>query len=189
MGILVGILKIIFVVVAILMTFFILLQEGKGGGLAGLGGTRAAGVEGVTNPIRRATAVLAGLFFLLAILIGWLSRSPGGQSSEGIFDSEKGAKSEVGTKIEIPPGMTLEPKPVPVEKPESKAEQKPGGAAPNKAKTEGEPAQAAPKAEEKTTAKPEAAAQPQGKGEAAPAPKAEAKAEEKPAPAPAPKAP
>ena len=60
----------LFVFVGMIMTFFILLQEGKGGGLAALGGTKAAGVEGVTNPIRRATAYLAGLFFILAIILG-----------------------------------------------------------------------------------------------------------------------
>lgn len=59
-----------FVLIGMIMTFFILLQEGKGGGLAALGGTKAAGVEGVTNPIRRATAYLAGLFFILAIILG-----------------------------------------------------------------------------------------------------------------------
>jgi protein translocase SecG subunit len=62
------------VLVAILMTFFILLQEGKGGGLTALGGTKAAGVEGVTNPIRRATAWLAGIMFVLLIVLGIMHR-------------------------------------------------------------------------------------------------------------------
>jgi len=69
------VLKIALLLVAAVMTFFILLQEGKGGGLAALGGTKAAGVEGVTNPIRRATAYLAGIFFILAIAIGFFSRN------------------------------------------------------------------------------------------------------------------
>ncbi|HYG76729.1 MAG TPA: preprotein translocase subunit SecG [Planctomycetota bacterium] len=64
----------LFVLVGLVMTFFILLQEGKGGGLAALGGTKAAGVEGVTNPIRRATAYMAGLFFILAIILGILHK-------------------------------------------------------------------------------------------------------------------
>ena len=68
------ILTVLFVLVGVLMTFFILLQEGKGGGLAALGGTKAAGVEGVTNPIRRATGYLAGLFFSLAIILGILHK-------------------------------------------------------------------------------------------------------------------
>lgn len=78
--------KGIFVVVALLMTFFILLQEGKGGGLTGLGGTKAAGVEGVTNPIRRFTGYLAGIFFILAIVLGLMAREPG----SGISVTEPG---------------------------------------------------------------------------------------------------
>src|SRR5687768_18493311 len=65
-----SILTWLFVLVSLLMTFLILLQEGKGGGLTALGGTKAAGVEGVTNPIRRATGYLAAIFFILAIAIG-----------------------------------------------------------------------------------------------------------------------
>jgi len=58
----------------LIMVFFILLQEGKGGGLAALGGTKAAGVEGVTNPIRRATVYMAVLFFGLAVILGVLHK-------------------------------------------------------------------------------------------------------------------
>ena len=64
----------LFVATGAIMTFFILLQEGKGGGLTALGGTKAAGVEGVTNPIRRATVYLAILFFTLAIILGIIHR-------------------------------------------------------------------------------------------------------------------
>lgn len=64
----------VFVTVGALMTLLILLQEGKGGGLAALGGTKAAGVEGVTNPVRRATGYLAAIFFSLAVLLGILNR-------------------------------------------------------------------------------------------------------------------
>ena len=60
--------------VAMMMTVLILMQDGKGGGLAALGGTKADGIDGVTNPIRRATAFLAGIFFVLAIVLGILHR-------------------------------------------------------------------------------------------------------------------
>ena len=70
-----------FVVVALLMTFLILLQEGKGGGLAALGGTKAASVEGVTNPIRRATGYLAGIFFLLAVMMAASAKKTASVSS------------------------------------------------------------------------------------------------------------
>ncbi len=76
MEILLAIIKGVFFIAAVLMVFLILLQEGKGGGLAALGGTRAAGVEGVTNPIRRATVYMAAIFFVLAIFIGRLGKPP-----------------------------------------------------------------------------------------------------------------
>lgn len=87
MEILMMVLKGLFLLVALVMTFFILLQEGKGGGLAGLGGTKAAGVEGVTNPIRRATAVLSIIFFLLAILLGVMARPAVKGKADGLFDT------------------------------------------------------------------------------------------------------
>ena len=120
MDILMGILKVVFVLIALVMTFFILLQEGKGGGLAGLGGTKAAGVEGVTNPIRRATAILAIIFFVLAVLIGILARGSAPQSSEGLF-AQPGAgdaKTEKAVPKEEPPALKPGAK---AAKPEEKA--------------------------------------------------------------------
>ena len=72
-AILVGALKGLFLVVAVIMTLLILLQEGKGGGLASLDGTRASEIIGVANPIRRATVILAILFFVMAALLGILA--------------------------------------------------------------------------------------------------------------------
>jgi protein translocase SecG subunit len=66
--------KIGFFLVALLMILAILLQEGKGGGLAALGGTRAEQVVGATNPIRRFTVYLAVFFFLLAGFIAWTQK-------------------------------------------------------------------------------------------------------------------
>jgi preprotein translocase subunit SecG len=91
------VLKIAFVLVAALMSFLILLQEGKGGGLAALGGTKAASVEGVTNPIRRATGYLAAIFFLLAIILGCMAKSSAtlvGQKSKYYENPEKEAEEE-----------------------------------------------------------------------------------------------
>lgn len=116
--------KGIFVVVALLMTFFILLQEGKGGGLTGLGGTKAAGVEGVTNPIRRFTGYLAGIFFILAIVLGLMAREPGtgisvtqpgkerlssGEEKTEKDDSGMGASPTLDTEdVELAPKSKLE---------------------------------------------------------------------------------
>ena len=95
-----AILTVLFIVVALLMIFFILLQEGKGGGLAALGGTKAAGVEGVTNPIRRATAYLAGIFFFLAILLGWLHRPAPGTKFTTMSGSAAGTPAKTLTAPE-----------------------------------------------------------------------------------------
>ena len=59
----------IIVIVGVFMTFLILLQDGKGGCLASMRGTKAAGIEGVTNPIRRATGYMAAIFFVLAVVL------------------------------------------------------------------------------------------------------------------------
>jgi preprotein translocase subunit SecG len=77
------ILTILFVVISAAMLFFILLQEGKGGGLSALSGTRAAGVEGVTNPIRRFTAILTVIFFVLAVGLGLLNRPKQAATGDG----------------------------------------------------------------------------------------------------------
>jgi len=111
-GILVSVIKGLFILVAAIMTFFILLQEGKGGGLAGLGGTKAAGVEGVTNPIRRATAVLSIIFFSMAILLGILARPEADSKREGLYDAQAPAE-----KKKEPAGASAgDKKPAPVEK-------------------------------------------------------------------------
>lgn len=92
------ILKIAFVIVAALTSFLILLQEGKGGGLAALGGTKAASVEGVTNPIRRATGYLSAIFFLLAIILGCMAKSTTtlvGEKGNKLYENpEKEAEEE-----------------------------------------------------------------------------------------------
>jgi protein translocase SecG subunit len=104
MGWVSSVLTWLFVLVSLLMTFLILLQEGKGGGLTALGGTKAAGVEGVTNPIRRATGYLAGLFFILAITIGvWHRPTKSSFEAENTAETppaatSNGAASKAGIK-------------------------------------------------------------------------------------------
>ena len=88
------ILSVAFVLVALLMTFLILLQEGKGGGLSALGGTKAASVEGVTNPIRRATGWLAGIWFVLAIVLGALHSSGQPLTSQADLDKQAAAREK-----------------------------------------------------------------------------------------------
>lgn len=109
----------LFITVALLMILLILIQEGKGGGLAALGGTKAAGVEGVTNPVRKATAYLAGIFFFLAILLGWMHRPearPRIDVNEPVIVAESPLKVQsapekniiVTPKIEVPTPIVSE---------------------------------------------------------------------------------
>jgi protein translocase SecG subunit len=116
----------LFVLVGVIMTFFILLQEGKGGGLAALGGTKAAGVEGVTNPIRRATAYLAVLFFALAVILGVLHRP-----KKGVFEEEPTEAAKAETSPATPdkkggPNVILPPDAGKVGEPAKKDEPKAG---------------------------------------------------------------
>ncbi|HEY3322694.1 MAG TPA: preprotein translocase subunit SecG [Planctomycetota bacterium] len=152
------------VIVGFLMVFFILLQEGKGGGLAGLGGTKAAGVEGVTNPIRRATVYLAVLFFLLLIVLGIVEKpaqriglTPASATATETEKSET-PKAAESTAAKTEPAKTepakTDTKAATDTKTDTKAETKPAvdtktepaKAADTKAT---EPAKAEPKAEDK----------------------------------------
>ena len=96
-GLVVSIAQVLFFIVTILMVFAILLQEGKGGGLAALGGTRAEGVVGATNPIRRLTVVLAILFFLLAGFITWSQKAEG---LSGLTDNQQQSSGSTGAAKE-----------------------------------------------------------------------------------------
>lgn len=113
MEILLLILKGTMLFVAVIMTFFILLQEGKGGGLAALGGTTGAQIEGVTNPIRRATAYLAIIFLTLTVLIGFLSKGGNSLVKGGLGEDkpalglQKGLDEKEG--LVIPDGEHLAP--------------------------------------------------------------------------------
>lgn len=67
-GMITTILSAMIVVVALVMLFMILIQQSNGGALTVLDGTKAANLDTVSNPIRRTTAILAGLFFVLVIV-------------------------------------------------------------------------------------------------------------------------
>ncbi|MBN2364741.1 MAG: preprotein translocase subunit SecG [Calditrichaeota bacterium] len=68
----------LFVFVAILMTVTILMQSSKGGGLAAsFGGAGMGGVlgpRGAANFLQKATTVLAILYGLLCLIIGFIGR-------------------------------------------------------------------------------------------------------------------
>ena len=148
----------LFIVSGAIMTFFILLQEGKGGGLTALGGTKAAGVEGVTNPIRRATVYLAVLFFVLAIVLGILNRPRESTKIPGSSSSTKTNTMAPAEEKTLP----IETKAAEPKKEEAKAVEPPKAAEPKKEETKAvEPPKAAePKKEETKAVEPPKAAEP-----------------------------
>jgi len=155
----ISVLTVLTVITGVLMTFLILLQEGKGGGLAALGGTKAAGVEGVTNPVRRATAYLAVIFFVMLVTLGVMHR-PTDTITKGLFNTAAaGAKKEETKPAEAPvtPVAPAPEAPKAVELPKTSGVQPVETLAPKAAPTDTKPAEApkteapkveAPKAEE-----------------------------------------
>ena len=73
MGIFGGIVLVMLVIDAVALCGLILIQRGKGGGLAGAfggGGVEQAFGTRATTLAQKATAVLAGIYLLLSILLG-----------------------------------------------------------------------------------------------------------------------
>ncbi|MCX5683282.1 MAG: preprotein translocase subunit SecG [Planctomycetota bacterium] len=68
---------ILFLVTAVLLSMLVLVQRGRGGGLAGAfggaGGSSAFGTK-TADIFIKATAVLGGVFFLLAIVTAYMMK-------------------------------------------------------------------------------------------------------------------
>ncbi len=126
--------KVIYVIAGVLLVGAIMLQEGKGGGLAALGGTRAETAFGSSNPVRRLTVVLALVFFVIAAGLSYYIGRAGSVGNIGI-DPEK-------IKPAIP-APAYEERPegaAPVEAPAEPADAEPAEDGP----AEAAPAEAAP---------------------------------------------
>ena len=81
------VLLIIHVGVTAAMIVVILLQRSEGGGL-GMGRTDALfSVRGQANVLSRATAIFAGLFLFLSLLMAWSVGEPGTRASRSIMDN------------------------------------------------------------------------------------------------------
>jgi len=75
--VLANIFMILFLLCAVILTLLILIQRGRGGGLAGAfggaGGSSAFGTK-TADIFIKATAVLGGVFFLLAIITAYVMK-------------------------------------------------------------------------------------------------------------------
>jgi len=83
-----AILKVIYLISCAFLVITVLLQSGKGGGLAaafgGGGGVDSAFGAKVGGPLRKATALFATLFMVLAIVLAiMMSMRPGGPVGAG----------------------------------------------------------------------------------------------------------
>ena len=82
------VLLIIHVGVTAAMIVVILLQRSEGGGL-GMGSRTDAlfSVRGQANVLSRMTAIFAGIFFFLSLLMAWSVGEPGARSQRSIMDN------------------------------------------------------------------------------------------------------
>src|SRR5262245_53716530 len=99
------VLLIIHVGVTAAMIVVILLQRSEGGGL-GMGRTDALfSVRGQANVLSRATAIFAGMFFFLSLLMAWSVGGPT-NTSRSIMDTVP-----AGSTAPAAPGGTTTPTP------------------------------------------------------------------------------
>jgi preprotein translocase subunit SecG len=78
------------------MIVVILLQRSEGGGL-GMGRTDALfSVRGQANVLSRATAIFAGIFFFLSLVMAWSVGEPGARSSRSIMDAVPATPAPAG---------------------------------------------------------------------------------------------
>jgi len=74
------VLLVLFVINAVTLVVFVLLQQGKGADAGAAFGSGASatvfGARGSANFLSRTTAVLATLFFVLAMILAYLSQTP-----------------------------------------------------------------------------------------------------------------
>ena len=113
----VGFLMVIHYITCFAMILVILLQSGKGGGLAGAfggGGSTIFGGRGAGTVLTRATMILGAMFFVTSLWLALLSAS-GGVSGTGSSKSliQEEAKKAAGSQPTSGPaptgGQTLPP--------------------------------------------------------------------------------
>jgi preprotein translocase subunit SecG len=97
------VLLIIHVGVTAAMIVVILLQRSEGGGL-GMGSRTDAlfSVRGQANVLSRMTAIFAGIFFFLSLLMAWSVGDPGARSSRSIMDNAPVTPAAPGGGTTVP---------------------------------------------------------------------------------------
>lgn len=94
---LIYLLMVFFFFICFIIVGLILLQEGKGGGLAGMGGATMDGVMGVRNPLRRWTAWMSILFVMFTL--GFNAYLSWNKSADQFTGYESKAKPDETTEL------------------------------------------------------------------------------------------
>ncbi|WP_429120170.1 preprotein translocase subunit SecG [Ensifer sp. 4252] len=98
------VLLVIYLMVVVALIGVVLIQRSEGGGLGIGGGSGFMSARGTANALTRTTAILAALFFVLALAMGILARYqpqatdildriPGTSSGGGVLDSLGGGNT------------------------------------------------------------------------------------------------
>jgi len=110
LGFLMTLLWIVFVADALLLVLIVLLQSGRGGGLSGMlgGGAAAESALGPKSGLSQITGWMAGIFFLLAIVIGRLNREE--SAMPDVKTAQPGQEASAGApKDATPPKSDAKP--------------------------------------------------------------------------------
>ncbi|MCP8893371.1 preprotein translocase subunit SecG [Shinella daejeonensis] len=112
------ILLVIYLMVVVVLIGVVLIQRSEGGGLGIGGGSGFMSARGTANALTRTTAILAALFFVLALGMGILARYesrptdildriPGTTGTGGVLDALGGAEeSQPQSDAATPPPAT-----------------------------------------------------------------------------------
>ncbi len=108
------VLIVLFFIVCLLLTFVILIQSSKGGGLAGTFGgidsmNSVLGGRGSATFVSKMTAILTAAFMVLALLLGFMTRGSVSQSSLVEQERERRTSSPARTLPQVPAPTTPAP--------------------------------------------------------------------------------
>jgi len=102
---------VLFLLTAVILILLVLVQKGRGGGLAGAfggpGGHSAFGTK-TADIFVKATAVVAGLFFVLSIVTAWIMR-PGAVAQPAETPEAQAPADPGGAATDKPGGDTAPP--------------------------------------------------------------------------------
>lgn len=109
------VLLVVHILIAIALIVVVLLQRSEGGGL-GIGGGGGMGgfmtARGTANLLTRTTAILAGAFMVMSVLLAVLASRPSGQP-RSILDSPSAPSPAIPAPSQAPAQAPQAPTPAP----------------------------------------------------------------------------